>query len=94
MRGHEAARLVIEEEPRALARGQRLAVDGDAVRRRHVERGRGDHLAVDRDPPGRDPGLGLPARGQPRARDDLGDALALPGLVVLPAHCLVVLPYR
>ena len=36
VRGHQAARLVIEEEPRALARGQRLAIDRDAVaRRRH-----------------------------------------------------------
>ena len=33
MGGHEAARLVIEEQPRALARRQRLAVDGDAVAR-------------------------------------------------------------
>ena len=90
VRGHQAARLVIEKEPRALARRQRLPVDGDAVRRRHVARRRGDHLAVDRHPPGRDPGLGLAARGEPGAGHDLGDALAVPGMIDLPAHCLFV----
>ena len=73
-RGHEAARLVIEEEPRALARRQRFAVDADAVARRHVERGRADDRAVDRDAASGDPVLGLAAGSQAGARDRLGDA--------------------
>ncbi len=82
MRGHEPARLVEQEQPRALAHRQRLAVDGDAVGRRHVARRRGDHLAVDRDPAGGDPGLGLAPRGKPGTRDHLGDAFALFAAVV------------
>ena len=53
--GQEPARLVIEEQPRALARRQRLAVDADPVARRDVEGRRADHGAVDGDPPGGDP---------------------------------------
>ena len=44
MGGHEPARLVVEEQPGALALRQRLAVDRDAVAGRDVERGRGDGL--------------------------------------------------
>src|ERR1700730_2976466 len=90
--GQEPARLVIEEKPRALALPQRLAVDGDAIERRHVERRRGDDLTVDRYAPGRDPGLGLPARAQPGARHNLGDALPGSGSFLLSAlagHSLV-----
>ena len=76
MRRQEPARLVIEEEPRALAVRQRLAVDDDAVERRDVERGRCDLLAIDGDAAGRDPGLGLAPRAQPGARHHLGDAIA------------------
>src|SRR5713226_4356079 len=75
--GHEPARLVMEEEPRALPLGQRLAVDLDAVRRAHVEGRRGDLFAVDLDPAGKNPLLRLAARAQPRPCDPLGDALAL-----------------
>ena len=61
VRGQKPARLVIEEQPRALARRQRFAVDLDAVARGDVERGRADHRAVDGDAPGGDPRLGLAA---------------------------------
>jgi hypothetical protein len=64
---------VIEEEPRALARRQRFAVDADPVARRHVERRRADDRAVDRDAAGGDPVLGLAAGSQAGARDRLGD---------------------
>jgi hypothetical protein len=74
--GHQAVRLVIEKKPRALALRQRLAVDGDAILGGNVERRRGNDLAVDRDPAGYDPGLGLAPRAQAGPRDRLGDALA------------------
>jgi len=74
--GHQPARLVIEEEPRALPLRQRLAVDRNAIRDAHVERRRGDRLAIDLDPAGKNPLLRLAARAQPRPRDPLGDALA------------------
>ena len=77
LRGHQPARLVIAEQPRALARAQRLAVDRDAVGRRHVERRRGNHRAVDGDAAVGDPGLRLAARGEAGAGHHLGDALAL-----------------
>ncbi len=63
--------------------GSGLPVDGDAVVGRHVERGRGDFLAVDGNTPGGDPGLRLAARRQPGACDRLGDAFALVLLVVV-----------
>src|SRR5262249_330219 len=67
--GQEAARLVVEEEPRALAAGQRPAVDGDAIRGGDVARRRGDDLAVDGDASGRNPALGFAARAQPGPRN-------------------------
>src|SRR5258705_127463 len=67
--GHKAVRLVIEKKPRALALRQRLAVDGDAILGGDVERRRGNYLAVDRDPAGYDPGLGLAPRAQAGPRD-------------------------
>ena len=73
---HQPARLVVEEQPRALARPQRRAVDHDPVRSGDVERRRGNHRAVDRHPAGRDPGFGLAAGGEASAGDHLGDALA------------------
>ena len=73
--GDEPDRLVEQEQPRALLLRQRLAVDADAVARGHVERRRGNLRAVDRDPAGGDPGLRLPARGEPDPRHHLGDAL-------------------
>src|SRR5262249_23411915 len=74
---HESARLVIEEEPRAVALGQRLAVDQDAIGGTAFERRRGGLLAVDLGAPGQDPLLRLAARAQPRPRDSLGDALGI-----------------
>src|SRR6185437_5902852 len=73
-RGHETARLVIEEEPRALAGRQWFAIDADTVAWRHVERRRGDDRAVDRDTAGGDPFLSLAAGSQTGARNRLGDA--------------------
>jgi hypothetical protein len=76
MRGHQAARLVIHEQPRALARRQHLAVDGDGIVSGDVERRRIDDAAVDGDAALRDPFLGIAPRGQASAGDHLGDALA------------------
>ena len=76
MRRHQAARLVIHEQPRALARRQHLAIDGDGVVGGDVERRRVDDAAVDGDAALRDPFLGVAARGQAGTRDHFGDALA------------------
>jgi hypothetical protein len=77
MRRHQPARLVVAEQPRARTARQRVAIDGNAVARADVERGRGDRLAIDADTPGRNPRLRLAPRSKPRARDHLGDAVAL-----------------
>src|ERR1700688_4466334 len=76
MGGHQPARLVIPKQPGALARRQRLAVDGDDVVAGDIERRRIDEAAVDGDAALHDPFLGVAARGQPRPRQHLGDALA------------------
>src|SRR6185503_6121997 len=76
MRGHQAARLVKHEQPRAFAWRQRLAVDGNGVVAGDVERGRIDDAAVDGDAALRDPFLGIAARGEARAGHHLGNALA------------------
>src|SRR6266851_4592617 len=76
MGGHQAARLVKHEQPRALARRQRLAVDGDDIVGGDVKRRRIDHAAVDGDAALHDPFLGVAARSQSRPRHHLGDALA------------------
>src|SRR6266851_5671284 len=76
MGGHQPARLVKHEQPRALARRQRLAVDGDDIIGGDIERRRIDHAAVDGDAALHDPFLGVAARGKTRARHHLGDALA------------------
>src|SRR5262249_50327448 len=70
-------RLVIEEEPCALARRQRPAVDLDAVARRDGEGGAREPLAVDRDAARRDPRLRLAPRAEPGAGDHLGDPLLI-----------------
>ncbi len=79
---------MIKKQPGALGLPQRFAIDTDAIARGDVERRRGDHSAVDRDAPGRDPFLGLAARGEPGAGDDLGDALAGFVLVAIAVHSL------
>src|SRR6185312_15321667 len=73
---HQAARLVIEEQPGALARRQWFAVDGDDIVGGDIERRRVDDTAVDGDAALHNPRLGVAARGQPRPRNHLGDALA------------------
>src|SRR6185437_5438483 len=76
MRGHQPLGLVIEEQPRALARRQLLAVDGDHIIGGDVERRRIDEAAVDRDTALRNHFLGVAARSKAGARQNLGDALA------------------
>src|SRR5258708_6323505 len=76
MGGHQSARLVKHEQPRALARRQGLAIDGDDIVGGDIERRRIDHAAVDRDAALHDPFLGVAARGQPCPRHHLGDAFA------------------
>src|SRR5262249_7914859 len=85
-RRHQLARLVIEEEPCALALRQRLAVDRDAILRRPLAGGRGDGLAAGRHAPGRDPGFRLTARAEARARHHLGNALTGGGTGSVLAH--------
>src|SRR5579871_6712455 len=85
MRGQEAARLVIKKQACALARRQRLAIDGDAVMDGDIAGRRADYLAIDGDAPGRDPRLGFAARGESGARDRPRDAFAVimrPGVFV------------
>src|SRR3569833_1992819 len=76
MRRHQPARLVIEEQPRALALWQRFAADSDDVAHCDIERGRIDHPAVDGNAPLRDPLLRIAPRTQACTRHDLGDAFA------------------
>src|SRR5216684_4103289 len=75
MRRHQPARLVIQKQPRALARRQWLAVDRNDIVRGDIQRRRIDDAAVDRDPALHDPFLGIAARGKPCARHRLGDPL-------------------
>ena len=74
-RGHEAARLVVHPQARALALGERLAVDHDAVLGAHVEGRAVDDLAVHLHAAGGDPLFGVAARAEASAGHDLGDAL-------------------
>ena len=76
MRGHQPARLVIEKQSRALALGQRHAVDRDDVALVDVECRGIDHHTVDGDAALPDPLFGLAARAQAGACHQLGDALA------------------
>ena len=65
-----------QEKPRALGRAEPLAVDPHVVGVADVEGGALEHLAVDGDAARGDPGFGVAARAQARARHDLGDAAA------------------
>src|SRR5258706_8423727 len=76
MGGHQPARLVKHEQTGALARRQRLAVDGDDIVGGHIERRRIDHAAVDGDAALHDPFLGIAARGEACPRHHFRDALA------------------
>ena len=73
---HQPARLVIEEQPRALRLRQRRAVHLHHVVGGDVERGRIDDTAVDGDAPLLDPFLGVAARGKAGARHQFRNALA------------------
>ncbi len=74
--GDHAGRLVEQEQPRALDRRDRRAVELDPVGRHDIEGRRGQLPAVDPDPAGGDQVLGVAPRGDARARQPLGDALA------------------
>ncbi|GJE42820.1 hypothetical protein AEGHOMDF_1993 [Methylobacterium soli] len=76
-RGDEAARLVEDPEPGALAGGQGLAIHRDDVVLRHVDGGRGENTAIEADAALGDHRLGIAARGDAGAGNRLGDALAL-----------------
>ena len=73
---HQPARLVIQKQPGALARRQRLAIDGDGVVGGDVERRGVDDAAIDADAALHDPFLGVAARGQPRPRQHFRDPVA------------------
>jgi hypothetical protein len=74
---HQAARLVVEEQSRALGRGEGLAVDAHVVARAHIEGGAHELHAVDDDAALGDPALRVAPRAEAGARHRLGDALAL-----------------
>src|SRR5690606_30707790 len=76
---HHAGRLVEQEQARALDRRDFLAVEFDLVGRLHVDRGRGQHLAIHLDAAVDDQALGIATRGNARARKALGDTLAAIG---------------
>ena len=76
MRRHQPARLVIEEQPRTLARRQFLAVDRNDVVRGDIQRRRIDDAAVHGDAALRHHLLGIATRSEPGAGEYLGDALA------------------
>ena len=74
-RGHEAARLVVEPQARALLGGEGLAIDGDPVGGGHVDGGALQHLAVEGHAALRDHRLRIAAGGDAGAGDHLGDAV-------------------
>ena len=80
VRGDEALGLVIEPQAGGFGFGQRLARHRDLVGGFHIQRGRGDDLAVDRHFADFDHPLGLAPRRDTGARQDLGNTLALMGL--------------
>ena len=94
MRREQTARLVIKKQARALSLPQRLAIHGNAVRVGHVERGRIDDFAIHAHPPRFDPCFGRAARGEPGARDHLGDARAAPGTIIWLVSHLQSSPLR
>ncbi len=81
MGGDEAARLVEKEEPCALTLRQGLAVDADLVGWTDRDGWARQRFAVDGNPSLRDPGLGIAARAEAGAGDDLGDAVGVWRLV-------------
>ena len=73
----ETRRLVKEEHARGCRRGDRVAVDGDAVKRGQERGGRGHCLPVQRDPSFLDHPLNLPPGRNACAGEQFGDALRL-----------------
>ena len=71
---------MVAPQPRRLGLGERLAVDGDDVVLADLGGGRGHRLAVQRDAAFGDQLLGVAARADAGARDDLCDAFALRAL--------------
>jgi hypothetical protein len=74
-RCHEAAWLVEQPKPGRFSLRQRRTIDRDLIARGHIERRTCDHSAIDRDPPGRNPILGIAARAEPGAGHDARNAL-------------------
>ena len=70
---HQPQRLVIKPHPGFLRCVDRLAVDHHLVLAGNIERGALDQLAVDAHATGEDHLLGIAARGNARAGNDLGD---------------------
>ena len=73
---HQARRLVIKKQARALFRRQRDAIDENAVARPHENHRRRHRLAVERDAAFADHALDIAARGDAGAGDHFRDALA------------------
>ena len=86
--GDQTGRLVIAPQTRRLGHGERPAVDGDAGSLAHRDGGRGQGLAIDRDPALGDPAFGFAPGAQPGAGDALRDPHSLPR----GAHVLVKTP--
>ena len=74
-RGHQTARLVIEEQPCALALGQRIAVDQNDIALGHIQCRTGQYHAIDGDAAFLDPHFGIAARAQARTRHHFGNAV-------------------
>jgi hypothetical protein len=77
--GHQPGGLVIAEHAGRLALGHQLAVDGQEVAGRDLDRRGGQHLAVDGDATVLDQPLDLAPRGHARPGQGLGDPRAVDG---------------
>ncbi len=75
--GDQAGGLVIAPEPRRLAVGHHLAVQREDVLGAHIDGRAGEHLAVQRHPPGLDQPLGLAPRRHPGPGEGAGHPLAV-----------------
>ena len=79
-RGHQPLGLVVKPQARGFGLADEFAPDGDLVAGGHVQRGRGDDLAVDADFAHFDHPFRLAPRGDACAGQDLGDAVAFGGV--------------
>src|SRR3546814_4697789 len=75
----QAGRLVIAEQAGGRGFLHWIAVHCDAVKRFQQRGGRGDDFTIAGDPPFSDHSLDFPARGNPRTRQQLGDAMRSEG---------------